>query len=103
MPPMRTGCMANHRCRGLDTNCTPCSERSIRLKIICPLRGRSFGRRSRNRSEEHTSELQSRENLVCRLLLEKKNHKILDLRPDECLEQARREPMEVQQHSDPHD
>src|SRR5690606_40130446 len=26
-----------------------------------------------NRSEEHTSELQSRENLVCRLLLEKKN------------------------------
>src|SRR5690606_39903430 len=30
------------------------------------------------RSEEHTSELQSRENLVCRLLLEKK--KTLDLR-----------------------
>src|SRR5690606_41730944 len=28
---------------------------------------------SRSRSEEHTSELQSRENLVCRLLLEKKN------------------------------
>src|SRR5690606_35687274 len=27
------------------------------------------------RSEEHTSELQSRENLVCRLLLEKKNDK----------------------------
>src|SRR5690606_41941609 len=26
-----------------------------------------------SRSEEHTSELQSRENLVCRLLLEKKN------------------------------
>src|SRR5436309_6554619 len=28
--------------------------------------------RQRVRSEEHTSELQSRENLVCRLLLEKK-------------------------------
>src|SRR5690606_41837253 len=28
------------------------------------------------RSEEHTSELQSRENLVCRLLLEKKNEEI---------------------------
>src|SRR5690606_42059922 len=28
---------------------------------------------SEQRSEEHTSELQSRENLVCRLLLEKKN------------------------------
>src|SRR5690606_41703284 len=27
------------------------------------------------RSEEHTSELQSRENLVCRLLLEKKKNK----------------------------
>src|SRR2546430_8183744 len=26
------------------------------------------------RSEEHTSELQSQSNLVCRLLLEKKNH-----------------------------
>src|SRR5690606_41982287 len=30
--------------------------------------------RDRFRSEEHTSELQSRENLVCRLLLEKKKH-----------------------------
>src|SRR5436309_4503209 len=30
--------------------------------------------RSTARSEEHTSELQSRENLVCRLLLEKKNY-----------------------------
>src|SRR5436309_6287817 len=29
----------------------------------------------RFRSEEHTSELQSRENLVCRLLLEKKKKK----------------------------
>src|SRR3712207_7466069 len=28
------------------------------------------------RSEEHTSELQSRQYLVCRLLLEKKNHSI---------------------------
>src|SRR5690606_41063123 len=31
------------------------------------------GPRAIARSEEHTSELQSRENLVCRLLLEKKN------------------------------
>src|SRR2546430_7583485 len=28
------------------------------------------------RSEEHTSELQSQSNLVCRLLLEKKNNKL---------------------------
>src|SRR5439155_8023359 len=32
----------------------------------------SFRRRVRSRSEEHTSELQSRGHLVCRLLLEKK-------------------------------
>src|SRR5436309_15611312 len=31
-------------------------------------------RASGSRSEEHTSELQSREKLVCRLLLEKKNN-----------------------------
>src|SRR2546422_5323167 len=34
--------------------------------------GRSRSRRARHRSEEHTSELQSRLHLVCRLLLEKK-------------------------------
>src|SRR5690606_41531545 len=33
------------------------------------------------RSEEHTSELQSRENLVCRLLLEKKKQTLRDM-PD---------------------
>src|SRR5436309_8412031 len=33
---------------------------------------RAMARRCCWRSEEHTSELQSRENLVCRLLLEKK-------------------------------
>src|SRR5438093_3469868 len=35
-------------------------------------RGDQRGRRLRTRSEEHTSELQSLTNLVCRLLLEKK-------------------------------
>src|SRR5690606_16515883 len=34
--------------------------------------GRQLSKRALLRSEEHTSELQSRENLVCRLLLEKK-------------------------------
>src|SRR2546430_5867864 len=32
------------------------------------------------RSEEHTSELQSQSNLVCRLLLEKKKSKVSDTR-----------------------
>src|SRR5258707_9418834 len=31
-----------------------------------------------NRSEEHTSELQSRQYLVCRLLLEKKNRRSIE-------------------------
>src|SRR5947209_14561942 len=35
--------------------------------------GTSASRAWRSRSEEHTSELQSRQYLVCRLLLEKKN------------------------------
>src|SRR5256885_5495004 len=35
----------------------------------------SIGTSSATRSEEHTSELQSPCNLVCRLLLEKKKHK----------------------------
>src|SRR3712207_6860342 len=37
------------------------------------------------RSEEHTSELQSRQYLVCRLLLEKKSNMLLPLLPPECL------------------
>src|SRR5690606_40365813 len=36
------------------------------------LPGQGVERQVASRSEEHTSELQSRENLVCRLLLEKK-------------------------------
>src|SRR5436309_6484249 len=40
------------------------------------------------RSEEHTSELQSRENLVCRLLLEKKKGDYADVR-DQLLETPR--------------
>src|SRR5690242_21348966 len=32
-----------------------------------------------DRSEEHTSELQSHVNLVCRLLLEKKNKKLIQI------------------------
>src|SRR2546430_12027663 len=32
---------------------------------------------SRTRSEEHTSELQSQSNIVCRLLLEKKKHRLI--------------------------
>src|SRR5690606_41655647 len=41
-----------------------------RLRESPPVR--QVARGAAHRSEEHTSELQSRENLVCRLLLEKK-------------------------------
>src|SRR2546430_13258119 len=40
----------------------------------------SASMRPRIRSEEHTSELQSQSNLVCRLLLEKKTKRTLDAR-----------------------
>src|SRR3712207_8988414 len=39
-----------------------------------PDAGAGVNRRQYERSEEHTSELQSRQYLVCRLLLEKKNN-----------------------------
>src|SRR3989440_5877273 len=42
----------------------------IKLRITVPPHGSN-----RKRSEEHTSELQSRSDLVCRLLLEKKKKK----------------------------
>src|SRR5690606_40667092 len=58
------------------------NERKVRKHIIRPVDEFRPGRLDRLlyvrpgalscRSEEHTSELQSRENLVCRLLLEKK-------------------------------
>src|SRR5688572_32834733 len=39
---------------------------------VKPAKAREYGRAKLKRSEEHTSELQSQSNLVCRLLLEKK-------------------------------
>src|SRR3712207_7517421 len=54
------------RSRGRPTR-VPCgSRRRARRRSPVPPRG------TRCRSEEHTSELQSRQYLVCRLLLEKK-------------------------------
>src|SRR5215203_3064560 len=44
-------------------------------QVHAPVRGRPRSLISLERSEEHTSELQSRQYLVCRLLLEKKKNK----------------------------
>src|SRR5690606_42073781 len=46
-----------------------------RVSVSLMLPGAASWFRRASRSEEHTSELQSRENLVCRLLLEKKKNK----------------------------
>src|SRR5258707_15216781 len=48
-----------------------CTRRSTRSRANCSTAKRSSSC-VRTRSEEHTSELQSRQYLVCRLLLEKK-------------------------------
>src|SRR2546430_8649189 len=52
-----------------------------RMPVADGLAERS-GRCPKMRSEEHTSELQSQSNLVCRLLLEKKKKKHPPLQPD---------------------
>src|SRR2546430_3727589 len=66
----------------------PQSRASLRLKArrpdrssrrLCPFAitwSAGWARRESSRSEEHTSELQSQSNLVCRLLLEKKKNNI---------------------------
>src|SRR3712207_7594381 len=48
------------------------SESKIAEASLCASKWISVTGSSRSRSEEHTSELQSRQYLVCRLLLEKK-------------------------------
>src|SRR5260370_19329136 len=50
-------------------------------RATAPPRGTPPCRGRPSRSEEHTSELQSHLNLVCRLLLEKKKTKITDHLP----------------------
>src|SRR2546430_11834855 len=66
------------RSRSIQDKCcrskpsVPGSSSLVRRRVhpICNFEGLSL---CRYRSEEHTSELQSQSNLVCRLLLEKKN------------------------------
>src|SRR5690349_23519402 len=53
----------------------PLTTPSHRFIVLRCARDRGLRTRSARRSEEHTSELQSRRDLVCRLLLEKKKVK----------------------------
>src|SRR5699024_12806344 len=59
------------RCQGVDGNHAQGRHTVDENHIIVLLGFIDIGR-----SEEHTSELQSRFDLVCRLLLEKKNHNV---------------------------
>src|SRR5260370_21627671 len=52
--------------------CARIAQRGYQVHIRIAIRRRGVGHTHRSRSEEHTSELQSHLNLVCRLLLEKK-------------------------------
>src|SRR5882762_11644738 len=53
-------------------------HRALTVGIIAPRHDRPVGLDAKSvRSEEHTSELQSHLNLVCRLLLEKKNKNLI--------------------------
>src|SRR5258708_9035996 len=65
-------------------------------------RRRLFSRRPVGRSEEHTSELQSPDHLVCRLLLEKKKkHKQTDMTSimQRTVGRQRVEDMDCEKHS----
>src|SRR5437870_6323477 len=70
------------RCRHSAFSCTfvpaaseTSSERIVGVRSVMP----AIAACARSRSEEHTSELQSRGHLVCRLLLEKKKYKLNDI------------------------
>src|SRR2546427_7170002 len=52
-----------------------CGRRARREPGLVPAARHRVPARAQRRSEEHTSELQSQSNLVCRLLLEKKKKK----------------------------
>src|SRR5690349_23987252 len=64
-------------------------ERQRRIAHYIKMVGLGGFEKAYPRSEEHTSELQSRRDLVCRLLLEKKNNRHADdtheLRPPHAL------------------
>src|SRR2546430_12987982 len=63
-------------------------RREVHARRAHQERGGRFIAAHEERSEEHTSELQSQSNLVCRLLLEKKKERLVLLRLDRCVCQA---------------
>src|SRR5216683_7802972 len=64
----------------------------------CCRRSRSPSRWCASRSEEHTSELQSRSDLVCRLLLEKKKKKRQPTLKEKTLQQTNNQTIHPYNH-----
>src|SRR2546422_7182008 len=67
----------NHRVRSGETASEIARRYRVSLTALLNYNGLTMGS---VRSEEHTSELQSRLHLVCRLLLEKKTNKVMLVR-----------------------
>src|SRR3989442_8682721 len=89
--PYTTLFRSSHRWRVTFVSCSTCvrlmtASRSLQLSHSIRVSRRGH---QPDRSEEHTSELQSRPHLVCRLLLEKKNKK------------AKRLPLIITLHNNP--
>src|SRR3712207_8918251 len=75
-PPIDSSIARSERSRSTNRGVTTCGNRTV-LRTGRTGSSEATGpdfllRRGIDRSEEHTSELQSRQYLVCRLLLEKK-------------------------------
>src|SRR2546429_4562831 len=69
----RKDSLASVKSGSASSTMQPNDSRTLRCALTASRTGSSQGSpKSLNRSEEHTSELQSRLHLVCRLLLEKK-------------------------------
>src|SRR3712207_8243740 len=64
----------------------PCTT-AVEVDPVASYSSRIRERMNNSRSEEHTSELQSRQYLVCRLMLEKRNHQRRYYGPQLCKQQ----------------
>src|SRR2546422_7037128 len=80
----------SHGPRGLEARRPELADCQAPIRYASHSRraGDRIGAPGAERSEEHTSELQSRLHLVCRLLLEKKKNKTRPQRSNRCTSQC---------------
>src|SRR5687768_18084787 len=72
-------CGEQRRVGNIRQQSSRCTRQADGGTSRCKGSGEDSSCRNANRSEEHTSELQSRLHLVCRLLLEKKKRKEINI------------------------